>query len=251
MPALSFEGVCLRYNSEQGEIDALRGVDFQVRSGSFTAILGPSGCGKSTLLSLAAGLMRPDEGKIYLDAHEIAAPTDRIGYMFQRDHLFDWLTIEQNALLGLRVRGAQTPLADKRVRTLLAQCGLSEFAHAYPRQLSGGMRQRAALVRTLALEPDVLLLDEPFSALDYQTRLRVAGDVYRIIKQHEKTALLVTHDISEAISMADRIVVLSARPAHVQCEVMVALEGEPYQRRLKSGFADYFDLLWKELRSDE
>lgn len=251
MPALSFEGVCLRYNSEKGETDALHGVDFQVRSGSFTAILGPSGCGKSTLLSLAAGLMQPDEGKIYLDAREVAAPTDRIGYMFQRDHLFDWLTIEQNALLGLRVRGAQSPLAVQRVRTLLAQCGLSEFARAYPRQLSGGMRQRAALVRTLALDPDVLLLDEPFSALDYQTRLRVAGDVYRIIKQHEKTALLVTHDISEAISMADRIIVLSARPAHVQCEITVDLEGEPYQRRLQSGFADYFDLLWKELRSDE
>jgi NitT/TauT family transport system ATP-binding protein len=250
LPTLTFKSVSLCYNSEKGETGALQGVDFEVESGAFVAIVGPSGCGKSTLLSLAAGLLHPDEGSVLLDGTPVTRPTSRIGYMLQRDHLFDWLTIEQNAMLGLRVRAMQSAHTAQRVRALLDQCGLSDFMHAYPRQLSGGMRQRAALVRTLAPDPAVLLLDEPFSALDYQTRLSVAGDVYRIIKRHHKTALLVTHDISEAVSMADQVVVLSKRPGHVQRIVPIKLTGEPLTRRMQPGFGDYFNLLWKELEHD-
>lgn len=247
MPTLTFDSVSLRYNSEKGETGALQGVDLRIDSGAFVALVGPSGCGKSTLLSLAAGLLTPDEGTVCLDGMPVAQQQTRIGYMLQRDHLFDWLTIEQNAMIGLRVRGEETPENRKRVQDLLKQCGLKDFTQAYPRQLSGGMRQRAALVRTLAPDPAVLLLDEPFSALDYQTRLAVAEDVYLAIKRHNKTALLVTHDINEAVSMADRIAVLSKRPGHVKKVVEIGLSGSPMQRRMQTGFVDYFNLLWKEL----
>ena len=206
----------MTYQSPDGEVEALRDVSFDVADGEFVSIVGPSGCGKSTLLSLIAGLERPSAGEVLLDGEPVTAPSAKIGFMPQRDQLFAWRTIWSNVTLGLQVRRENTPERQARVRELLEQYDLADFAQKLPAQLSGGMRQRCALIRTLATEPAILLLDEPFSALDYQTRLAVSADISRIIQQEHKTAVLVTHDISEAISMSDRIVVLTHRPGTVR-----------------------------------
>ena len=203
------------YQSPDGEVEALRDVSFDVQEGEFCSIVGPSGCGKSTLLSALAGLERLSGGSLELDGEPVCGPSRKVGVMPQRDQLFEWRSIWGNVTLGLTVRGENTPQRQAHVRELLERYGLADFAQKRPSQLSGGMRQRCALIRTLAAQPKVLLLDEPFSALDYQTRLAVSADIYRIIRQEGKTALLVTHDISEAISLSDRVVVLSHRPAVV------------------------------------
>lgn len=195
------------YQSPDGEVEALRDVSFDVREGEFCSIVGPSGCGKSTLLSALAGLERLSGGSLELDGEPVCGPSRKVGFMPQRDQLFEWRSIWGNVTLGLTVRGENTPQRQAHVRELLERYGLADFAQKRPSQLSGGMRQRCALIRTLAAQPKVLLLDEPFSALDYQTRLAVSADIYRIIRQEGKTALLVTHDISEAISLSDRVVV--------------------------------------------
>ena len=236
----------MRYHALSGETDVLENFSLTVEPGDFIALLGPSGCGKSTLLSLAAGLLKPDRGRVLLRGEPIQAPPVHMGYMLQRDHLFPWLTVRQNALLGLQVRGNLTEAAQRRVDALLKSCGLWDFADAFPKQLSGGMRQRAALVRTLAVDPEFLLLDEPFSALDAQTRIYLADEVKGILG-HDRAALLVSHDISECISMADKVVVLSRRPARIQQVHAIDLEGGPMQRRSDPRFREYFDLLWKEL----
>lgn len=199
------------YQSPDGEVEALRDVSFDVQEGEFCSIVGPSGCGKSTLLSALAGLERLSGGSLELDGEPVCGPSRKVGFMPQRDQLFEWRSIWGNVTLGLTVRGENTPQRQAHVRELLERYGLADFAQKRPSQLSGGMRQRCALIRTLAAQPKVLLLDEPFSALDYQTRLAVSADIYRIIRQEGKTALLVTHDISEAISLSDRVVVLSHR----------------------------------------
>ena len=188
------------YQSPDGEVEALRDVSFDVREGEFCSIVGPSGCGKSTLLSALAGLERLSGGSLELDGEPVCGPSRKVGFMPQRDQLFEWRSIWGNVTLGLTVRGENTPQRQAHVRELLERYGLADFAQKRPSQLSGGMRQRCALIRTLAAQPKVLLLDEPFSALDYQTRLAVSADIYRIIRQEGKTALLVTHDISEAIT---------------------------------------------------
>ena len=187
------------YQSPDGEVEALRDVSFDVREGEFCSIVGPSGCGKSTLLSALAGLERLSGGSLELDGEPVCGPSRKVGFMPQRDQLFEWRSIWGNVTLGLTVRGENTPQRQAHVRELLERYGLADFAQKRPSQLSGGMRQRCALIRTLAAQPKVLLLDEPFSALDYQTRLAVSADIYRIIRQEGKTALLVTHDISEAV----------------------------------------------------
>ena len=206
----------LTYQAPDGEVAALRDVTFGVADGEFVSIVGPSGCGKSTLLALIAGIEHPSGGEVLVDGEPVRAPTGKAGLMPQRDQLFDWRTIWGNVTLGLEVRHENTPARRDGVHDLLEQYQLSGFARKLPNQLSGGMRQRCALIRTLATSPDVLLLDEPFSALDYQTRLAVSGDISQIIRREHKTALLVTHDISEAISLSDRIIVLSHRPATVK-----------------------------------
>jgi NitT/TauT family transport system ATP-binding protein len=208
--------VALTYQSPNGEVEALRDISFGMQDGEFVSIVGPSGCGKSTLLALIAGLVAPTAGTVVLDGEPVTAPSPKIGFMPQRDQLFEWRTIWSNVLLGPDIRRENTPARQAHVRELLERYGLSEFSQKLPSQLSGGMRQRCALIRTLATEPRILLLDEPFSALDYQTRLSVSADIYRIIRQEQKTALLVTHDISEAISMSDRVLVLSQRPAVIR-----------------------------------
>ena len=203
------------YQSPDGEVEALRDVSFDVREGEFCSIVGPSGCGKSTLLSALAGLEPLTGGRVELKGEPVCGPSRKVGFMPQRDQLFEWRSIWSNVTLGLTVRGENTPQRQAHVRELLERYGLADFAQKRPSQLSGGMRQRCALIRTLAAQPKVLLLDEPFSALDYQTRLAVSADIYRIIRQEGKTALLVTHDISEAISLSDRVVVLSHRLSKV------------------------------------
>ena len=237
------------YQSPDGEVEALRDVSFDVREGEFCSIVGPSGCGKSTLLSALAGLERLSGGSLELDGEPVCGPSRKVGFMPQRDQLFEWRSIWGNVTLGLTVRGENTPQRQAHVRELLERYGLADFAQKRPSQLSGGMRQRCALIRTLAAQPKVLLLDEPFSALDYQTRLAVSADIYRIIRQEGKTALLVTHDISEAISLSDRVFVLSARPAVVKSvHDLTALQGlSPLERRDADAFHTYFQAIWKEL----
>ena len=241
------------YQSPDGEVEALRDVSFDVQEGEFCSIVGPSGCGKSTLLSALAGLERLSGGSLELDGEPVCGPSRKVGFMPQRDQLFEWRSIWGNVTLGLTVRGENTPQRQAHVLELLERYGLADFAQKRPSQLSGGMRQRCALIRTLEAQPKVLLLDEPFSALDYQTRLAVSADIYRIIRQEGKTALLVTHDISEAISLSDRVVVLSHRPAVVKSiHRLTQLQGvPPLQRRDHPAFAGYFKSIWKELEVHE
>ncbi len=231
------------YQASDGEVEAVRDVSLDLQNGEFVSLVGPSGCGKSTLLSVIAGLETLSGGTLTFEG------TSAVGFMPQRDQLFEWRTIWDNVTLGLRVRGEKSEAAYDHVRVLLDRYGLAAFARKKPSQLSGGMRQRCALIRTLATDPDTLLLDEPFSALDYQTRLAVSSDVWRILRDEGKTALLVTHDIAEAVSMSDRVVVLSPRPATVR---RVLDMGElkplpPMARRDKPQFSAYFNAIWKEL----
>ena len=213
-------------------------------------MVGPSGCGKSTLLSLICGLLKAEKGSILLDGRPVKESQSKIGYMLQKDYLFEWRDIYSNVMLGLEIQKKRTPENIGRVERMIATYCLSAFQHVRPSQLSGGMRQRAALIRTLALEPGLLLLDEPFSALDYQTRLEVCEDIFDIIKREQKTAILVTHDLSEAISVADRVIVLTKRPARVRAIVPVSFQLEkrtPMTVRNAPEFKDYFNTIWKEL----
>lgn len=237
---LEFDKISYTYHTKSGETAAVRDLSFKVEKGQFVSVIGPSGCGKSTILSLAAGLLAPSSGRILRGSNEF-------GYMLQRDALFEWRTVEQNIYLPLEVKKCNT--AEKRANAvaLAEKYGLKDFLKKSPSQLSGGMRQRVALIRTLAAEPEILLLDEPFSALDYQTRLEVCDDVQSIIKSEKKTALLVTHDISEAIALSDKIVVLTARPAHVLMEHEITFADNPKDRRNDGHFAYMFEILRKEL----
>ncbi|MBE5742762.1 MAG: ABC transporter ATP-binding protein [Clostridiales bacterium] len=249
---LCLDKISLTYHTKQGEITALGNITFNVFEGEFVAIIGPSGCGKTSILSIIAGLLKPSNGKVLLRGNEVLNPSPSIGYMLQKDHLFPWRTIQKNALLPLEINKAEND-GEKRekVELLLKKYGLWQFRKSYPNQLSGGMRQRAALIRTLASSPDILLLDEPFSALDYQTRLNVCDDVYKIIKSEKKTALLVTHDISEAIALADRIIVLTDRPSKILNihDIDTDKTLSPLHRREDKGFSKWFERLWRELNN--
>lgn len=238
------------YHSLEGETPALFDVSFQVMEGEFVAIVGPSGCGKSTLLSLVADLLSPSSGSIYINDKDIKSSGKNIGYMLQKDHLLDWRNTINNITLGLEIQHKLSDNSYVQINELLNTYGLITFKNSYPSELSGGMRQRAALIRTLLLEPDILLLDEPFSALDYQTRLEVADDIWGILRKEKKTAILITHDISEAISMADRVIVLSSRPGTVKQIFDINLsidERTPFATRSAPEFKEYFNLIWKEL----
>ena len=249
---LKFNDVSYFYQTKKDEIFALDKISFSVLEEDFVSIVGPSGCGKTTILSLIAGLLKPSSGKVILDGSE-KIDTKKIGYMFQRDMLFDWRSVWKNITLGIELqkpddKERKLQLADE----LLKKYSLYNFKNKKPRELSGGMRQRVALIRTLVMEPKLLLLDEPFSALDFQTRLTLCDDVYDILKSEKKTAILVTHDISEAISMSNKIIVLSSRPAKVKDEIKLNLSGEtPLKKRDDSSFRGYFDLIWRELTNEE
>ena len=247
---VSLKNVSLKYYTLEGETHAVNDISFSVKQGEFIGIVGPSGCGKTTILSLIAGLIKPTKGEILVDGKKVEGPSTDVGYMLQQDHLFEWHTIMQNALLGLEIHGKTNRETKEKVERLLETYGLGEFKNHYPDQLSGGMRQRAALIRTLAVDPKILLLDEPFSALDYQTRLAMSDEVSTIIRKEGKTALLVTHDISEAISMSDRVIVLSKRPATIKSIHEIQLTSErdnPISHRQAPEFRQYFNTIWKEL----
>ena len=238
---LIFDNISYTYHTKQGETTAVKDLNFRVEDGQFVSVIGPSGCGKTTILSLAAGLLSPSAGQIISGDGEF-------GYMLRRDALFPWRTVEQNIFLPLEVKKRNTAQKRARAVELAEKYGLKDFLKKTPSQLSGGMRQRVALIRTLAAEPEILLLDEPFSALDYQTRLEVCDDVQGIIKSEKKAALLITHDISEAIALSDKVVVLSARPATVVAEHLITFgEGSPKKRRECAEFSATFEILRKEL----
>lgn len=250
VPFLSFKNVSLSFHTELKETEVLSDLSFDIHQGEFVAFVGPSGCGKSTILNLISGLLKPEQGEILLKGIPIENTSDSIGYMLQKDHLFQWRTILGNIMLGPEINHQKTPEKLAYARKLLSDYGLSDFENARPSQLSGGMRQRAALIRTLVMEPSLLLLDEPFSALDYQTRLNVSDDIGKIIKKHSITAILVTHDIAEAISMADRVFILSNRPTRIHMALPIQLTVEnrtPLNSRSAPEFHKYFDQIWKEL----
>ncbi len=246
---IQIRNAALTYQSLNGEVEALRDVSFDMEEGEFCSIVGPSGCGKSTLLGAIAGLEQLSGGSIVVDGEAVTGPSAKIGLMPQRDQLFEWKTIWDNVTLGLRVQKEDTPQRRAYVHELLERYGLADFIHKRPAQLSGGMRQRCALIRTLATEPRILLLDEPFSSLDYQTRLAVSADIHSILRRERKTALLVTHDISEAISMSERVVVLSRRPAVVKSihHLTELRQLTPLERRDAPSFHTCFNAVWKEL----
>lgn len=252
---LDIDNISYSYHTLEEETKALSKVSFQVNEGEFIAVVGPSGCGKTTLLSLISGLIKPSEGNIYINGELSVNSGKNIGYMLQKDHLLDWRTTLKNITLGLEIQHKLTESSYLMINEMLNTYGLITFMNSKPTELSGGMRQRAALIRTLLLEPDILLLDEPFSALDYQTRLEVADDIWRIIRKEKKTALLITHDLGEAISMADRIIVLTKRPGTVKniIDINLTIKGEktPLKARNTPEFKDYFNLLWGELTNHD
>ena len=238
---LTFNDISYTYHTKEGETTAVKELSFTVEDEQFVSVIGPSGCGKTTILSLAAGLLSPSSGEVIRTGGEC-------GYMLQRDALFPWRTVEGNIFLPLEVKKRNTPEMRDKALALAEKYGLKDFLKKTPSQLSGGMRQRVALIRTLAAEPEMLMLDEPFSALDYQTRLEGCDDVQSIIKGEKKTALLVTHDISEAIALSDKVVVLSARPARVVAEHLIGFgDGSPKKRRECPEFSATFEVLRKEL----
>lgn len=247
---LEFKDVSLIYHTKTGETLAAEHMSLSVREGEFVAVIGPSGCGKTTVLSLAAGLLKPSSGEVLVYGKPPARGAEYLGYMLQKDELFPWRSVESNIVLPLEIKRMNTPERRKQALALAEKYGLGGFLKHLPDQLSGGMRQRAALIRTLAADPELLLLDEPFSALDYQTRLSVCDDVYNIIRSEKKTAILVTHDISEAISVADRILVLSARPARVVAAHKLGFGSTvPLKRRESPQFSGWFETLWRELNA--
>lgn len=232
------------YHTQNGEILALDNINFNVKEKEFISIVGPSGCGKSTILTILANILPKTSGKI---KYNIKNP--KIGYMLQEDALFPWRTVLDNALLGLEIKKELTKETKEKVISLLKKYGLKDFINSYPSSLSGGLKQRVALIRTLATEPDILLLDEPFSALDYQTRLSLSNDLKNIIENEGKTAIMVTHDIAEAISMSDKVIIISNRPGTVKQIIDINLENKktPTENRKDKNFIKYYDIIWKEL----
>ena len=251
---LEVKGISKKYQSKKSEILAIDNINFRVKKGEFVSIIGPSGCGKSTLLSIIAGLENKTTGEIYIEGKKVEGISDKVGYMLQRDCLLEWRTILSNTMLELEIKGKNDSEGKEYVESLLKKYNLYDFKDKYPSELSGGMRQRVALIRTLAVKPKILLLDEAFSALDYQTRIMVTNDIYSILKKENITAIIVTHDISEAISMSDRVMVLTKRPGTIKDIHKIDFEIEnrnPINCRQSSKFSKYFDTLWKELGVDE
>jgi NitT/TauT family transport system ATP-binding protein len=251
---LEVKNIGKKYQNKEGEILALKNVNFRVKKGEFVSIIGPSGCGKSTLLSIIAGLEEKTTGEIYIEGEKVNGISSKIGYMLQRDCLLEWRNILSNTMFGLEVKGKKDNVNKEYVLELLKKYNLYEFKDKYPSELSGGMRQRVALIRTLAVKPKILLLDEAFSALDYQTRIMVTNDIYYILRKEKITAIIVTHDISEAISMSDRVLVLSKRPGTIKDihKINFGIENRtPINCRESPKFSQYFNTLWKELGVDE
>lgn len=247
---LTLNDISLTYQTLKSETEAIKDITFSVEDGEFVSIVGPSGCGKTTILSIISGLITSTSGKTLLNGEEINNISTNVGYMFQRDNLFEWLTVNQNILLGPKINHKKNCLSQQKLNELISKYGLAGFEKSRPNELSGGMRQRVSLIRTLALNPKLLLLDEPFSALDYQTRLAVQNDIHSIIKSENKTAILVTHDISEAVVMSDRIIILTKRPGTIKKIIELEFDKSltPMKRRDSPLFNKYFRNLWEELQ---
>ncbi len=251
---VEIKNVSKKYQTKQGETLALTNINLKVKEGEFVSVIGPSGCGKSTLLSMIAGLEEKSSGDIYIAGEKVDAISHQVGYMLQKDCLLEWRNILSNTLFGLEVKGIKNEENIAYVTELLKKYNLYDFKDKYPSELSGGMRQRVSLIRTLATKPKLLLLDEAFSALDYQTRIMVTNDMYSILKEEHMTAIIVTHDISEAISMSDRVVVLTKRPGTIKIihDIDFGIQGRtPLNCRESPEFSQYFNALWKELGVDE
>ena len=240
---LKIENLKKIYHSKNGETLAVKDFTYEIKDGEFVAIVGPSGCGKSTILSILCGLEKKSSGNIYFNKNT------KIGYMLQQDCLFEWKNILKNCLLGLEINNQLTKEKKEKVIKMLDTYGLKDFKYSYPENLSGGMRQRVALIRTLANNPDILLLDEPFSALDYQSRLAISDDIYKILKKEKKSVILVTHDFADAISMCDKVIVLSDRPATIKniYEIKLTNKSTPINNRKAKEFSNYYDLIWKDI----
>ena len=240
------------YFSKAKATQALKNVSFSVEEGEFVSILGPSGCGKSTLLSLLANIIHPTEGKISLNDQPISTLDDSIGYMLQQDYLFPWKTIMDNVLLGPKIKKTIQSSTNEKADKMLKEVGLHKITKSYPNALSGGMRQRVALVRTLITDPEILLLDEPFSALDYVTKLTLEDAVADLLATYKKTTVLVTHDIGEAISMSDRIIIMDTNPGSIKRMYDVPLElrnERPFNVRRHPKYQRIFDKVWNELNT--
>jgi NitT/TauT family transport system ATP-binding protein len=251
---LEIKNLTKKYQHKNGETLAIKDINLKVEEGEFVSIIGPSGCGKSTLLSMISGLEEKTDGEIYIQGEKIEGISSKIGYMLQKDCLLEWRTIYNNIMLGLEIKKAKSKENIEYAEELLKKYGLYEFKDKFPNQLSGGMRQRVALIRTLSVTPKILLLDEAFSALDYQTRIKVTVDIYKILKKENITTIMVTHDITEAISMADRVVVLSKRPGKIKSIHDIDFElpnRDPLNCRETPKFSTYFNILWKELGVNE
>lgn len=250
---IEINSVNLIYHSKKFETLALNDLNLTINKGEFVSIVGPSGCGKTTILSLISGLLKPTKGEILVDNTKPDLKSTKCGYMFQKDNLLPWRSIERNVYLGLEIQHKNTKENREYALNLLKKYGLENFSKKRPDELSGGMRQRVALIRTLALKPEILLLDEPFSALDFQTRLSVCDDVANIIKKEEKTAILVTHDLNEAISMSDKIFVLTARPGTVKAIHTLDFDKNltPFEKRNTQKSKALFDKIWSEIQNEQ
>ncbi len=250
MNFLTINNIHHTYFTKNSATTALENISISIKEGEFVSLLGPSGCGKTTLLSIIAGLIKPTQGSVKIEDVPVTQVPSSIGYMLQEDYLFPWRTIEENILVGLEITKSLTTEKKNKALALLAEIGLSGVEKSYPKQLSGGMRQRAALVRTLATNPKILLLDEPFSALDYQTKLKLEDLVSQTLKEYGKTAILVTHDIGEAIAMSDRIFLLSPNPGKLAKTFEVPKELReliPFDARQHPKYNSLFQEIWKEL----
>ncbi|WP_336782004.1 ABC transporter ATP-binding protein [Paenibacillus illinoisensis] len=247
---IRLEGISQVYVNEREASLVIEDLSLQVKQGEFVSLVGPSGCGKTTLLSIIAGLLTPTAGEVNVKGKLVEGPSAQIGYMLQQDYLFPWRTILDNALIGLELTGRLDERSRKRTSELLAEMGLAGTENLYPSELSGGMRQRVALVRTLATDPSLLLLDEPFSALDYQTKLQLEDLVSDTLKETGKTSVLVTHDLSEAIAVSDRVIVLDRNPGRIRKEFIIPeaiRKSQPFYAREQEGFNELFQALWSEL----
>ena len=237
-------------NPGMTDLIALGEVSFDLREHEILAVVGPSGCGKTTIFNIIAGLIEPTQGSVHVQEKLVQGATGQVGYMLQKDMLLPWRTVIENVILGLEVRGVSDKVAREKAMQLIEAYGLKGFENNRPTTLSGGMRQRVAFMRTLAFDPDVILLDEPFSALDFQTRILLQGEVMKIIRERGKSAILVTHDISEAITMADRVLVLSHRPSYVKKIYNIELslsDRDPVHVRKNLDYQKYFDQIWTDL----
>src|SRR5882672_10484192 len=238
---LEYRNVTMRFAQSAGALTAVSGVSIAVRDGEVVSLIGPSGCGKSTLLNIGSGLTAPSEGQAFVDGERVEGPNAHVAFMLQKDLLLPWRTIVENVMFGVEIQGVAAAERRRRAQALLENLKLAEFSGHYPHQLSGGMRQRVALARTLAVDPTVLLLDEPFSAVDAQTRIVLQRDLASTLKRAGKTALLITHDLNEAVLMSDRVLVMSQRPGHIIDEIAIELPNrdDPIARRQYAKVGDY------------